>query len=62
MNLVERLKQQVEGRRDKATPRRIAEQIGRESLSMSRGLDLYPMTERDIEEKRLGSGKGKKRG
>lgn len=57
-SLKERLQQQLERRRKPATPRRIAEQIGREEItSMRRGLELYPLTKRAIEEKRAGSKK-----
>jgi hypothetical protein len=59
MRLIEKLKQQynIDGAsRKEATPKRIAERLGKEKLTMERGLRLYPVTEK-IKEQKLKGGK-----
>jgi hypothetical protein len=63
MTIKERLKQQlgVDGAsRKEASPRQIAEAIGKEEMSLSRGLRLYDVTEKVKEEKLKGSRKNTK--
>ena len=57
MNLVECLKQRlrVDGaHREQATPKRIAEALGHEDLTMNRGLRIYDVTDKVKEQKLKG--------